>query len=377
MQIGLIKEIKNNENRVALTPAAVRTLAEAGHEVLVERGAGEGSAFADADYEGAGARIVDTADAWSAELILKVKEPLESEYGCFRPGQMLFTYLHLAGVDPNLTHALLENQVTAIAYETVRGPDGKLPLLAPMSAVAGSMSASVARHYLAKFAGGKGVLLGRIMGERHGKVVVIGDGVVGQHAAHAAVGGGAETYIFTLFEERFEELRAQISPDVIPVLSSEETIREHTRDADAVIGAVLLPGARAPHVVTEGMVAAMQPGSVIVDVSIDQGGCIETSRPTSHSDPIYTVHDVIHYCVTNMPGAYPMSATRALVKTTLPYIQRLADGGLAALAADADFAEGVNAHAGALANKSVADALGLAARYRPFADLMETEEWSR
>jgi len=372
MQIGLIKEIKNNENRVALTPEGVHSLADAGHEVLVETGAGTASAFPDAEYEAAGARMVDTADAWSAELILKVKEPLESEYGYFRPGQMLFTYLHLAGVDPNLTHALLDNNVTAIAYETVRGADGKLPLLAPMSAVAGSMSASVARHYLAKFAGGKGVLLGRIMGEPHGKVVVIGDGVVGQHAAHAAVGGGAETYIFTLFEERFQELREEISPDVIPVLSSEETIREHVRDADAVIGAVLLPGARAPHVVTEDMVAQMQPGSVIVDVSIDQGGCIETSRPTSHADPVFTVHDVIHYCVTNMPGAYPMSATRALVKTTLPYIRRLADGGMAAVTNDADFAEGVNTHAGALTIESVAQALDLTDRYRPLADLMET-----
>jgi len=373
MQIGLIKEIKNNENRVALTPAAVHSLTDAGHDVLVEHDAGQGSAFTDADYEAAGARIVDTAGAWSGELILKVKEPLESEYGYFRPGQILFTYLHLAGVDPNLTHALLDNKVTAIAYETVRGPDGKLPLLAPMSAVAGSMSASVARHYLAKFAGGKGVLLGRIMGEPHGKVVVIGDGVVGQHAAHAAVGGGAETYIFTLFEERFDELRQLISPEVIPVLSSEETIREHVRDADAVIGAVLLPGgARAPHVVSEDMVASMQPGSVIVDVSIDQGGCIETSRPTSHSDPIYTMHDVIHYCVTNMPGAYPMSATRALVKTTLPYVQRLAGGGMAALTNDADFAEGVNTHAGALTIHSVAEALGLSERYQPLAALMET-----
>jgi alanine dehydrogenase len=234
MQIGLIKEIKNNENRVALTPAAVDTLVKAGHEMLVEHGAGDGSSFADDEYQNAGARLVDTSDAWAAELVLKVKEPEPSEYGYFRAGQMLFTYLHLAGVDPQLTHALLENEVSAIAYETVRGPDGTLPLLAPMSAVAGSMSASVARHYLAKFAGGKGVLLGRIMGEPHGKVVVIGDGVVDQHAAHAAVGGGAQTYILTLFEERFDALRAQISPDVIPVLSTEETIREHTRDAELV-----------------------------------------------------------------------------------------------------------------------------------------------
>lgn len=373
MQIGLIKEIKNNENRVALTPAGVGTLVEAGHEVLVERGAGEGSAFADEAYEAAGARVVDTDDAWSADLVLKVKEPMESEYGQFRPGQMLFTYLHLAGVDPKLTHALLDNQVTAIAYETVRGPDGKLPLLAPMSAVAGSMSAGVARHYLAKFAGGKGVLLGRIMGEPHGKVVVIGDGVVGQHAAQAAVGSGAETYIFTLSQTRFDELRELISPDVIPVLSTEESIREHIRDADAVIGAVLLPGgARAPHVVSADMVATMQPGSVIVDVSIDQGGCIETSRPTSHSDPVYTVHGVVHYCVTNMPGAYPMSATRALVQTTLPYIQRLADRGMAALMADPDFAEGVNTHAGVLTIRSVAETLDLTGRYQPFATTMET-----
>jgi len=371
VQIGLIKEIKNNENRVALTPAAVKTLVEAGHEVLVERGAGKGSAFSDADYDTAGARIVDTQEAWGAELILKVKEPLESEYRYFRPGQILFTYLHLAGVDPELTCALLEKHVTAIAYETVSDVEGKLPLLAPMSAVAGSMSASVARHYLAKFAGGKGVLLGRIMGEPHGKVVVIGDGVVGQHAARAAVGGGAETYIFTLFEERFGELHDQISPEVIPVLSTQETIREHVRKADAVIGAVLLPGARAPHVVSADMIVSMQPGSVVVDVSIDQGGCIETSRPTSHADPVFTVHDVIHYCVTNMPGAYPMSATRALVSATLPYIRKLADGGTVALTNDPHFAAGVNTHAGALTNHCVAEALEMHERYQPLADLID------
>ena len=371
MQIGVIKEIKNNENRVALTPEGAATLREAGHEVLVERGAGEGSAFADAAYEDAGASVVDTAQAWSSELILKVKEPLESEYGRFRPGQILFTYLHLAAVDPELTRALLDNEVTAVAYETVRGPDGKLPLLAPMSAVAGSMSVSVARHYLAKFAGGKGVLLGRILGERHGKVVVIGDGVVGQHAAHAACGQGAETYILTPFEDRFETLRADISPDLTCVLSSEDSIREHTRDADAVIGAVLLPGARAPHLVSEAMVAAMQPGSVIVDVSIDQGGCVETSRPTSHADPVFDVHDVVHYCVTNMPGAYPMSATRALVTATLPYVGDLAAKGMGAFRDDSGFADGVNTHAGALTNEAVAKALNLEDRYQPFSALVQ------
>lgn len=370
MQVGLIKEIKNSENRVALTPDGVRSLVQAGHNVLVEHGAGVNSGFPDAEYEACGARIVDTGEAWSGDLILKVKEPLESEYARFRPGQIIFTYLHLAGVDPRLTQALLESEATAVAYETIEDGEGRLPLLAPMSAVAGSMSITVAAHYLARAHGGKGVLLGAIMGERHGKVVVIGDGVVGRHAAHAAAGQGAETYIFTLFEENFASLREAISRDLNCVLSNTDNIREHLKDADVVIGAVLLPGARAPHLVSEEMVAQMQPGSVIVDVCIDQGGCVETSRPTSHSDPVFKAHDVTHYCVTNMPGAYPVTATRALVSATLPYTLRLAEAGLTAINTDPGLAAGVNTFEGAITNRSVAEALDMADRYRPLQELL-------
>ncbi|MFP4538074.1 MAG: alanine dehydrogenase [Dichotomicrobium sp.] len=370
MQVGLIREIKNNENRVALTPDGVRALADAGHRVRVEHGAGINSGFSDDDYAGAGAQITGPDEAWASQLVLKVKEPQESEYRHFAEGQIIFTYFHLSGVDPALTRALLENRVTALAYETVRGPDGRLPLLAPMSAVAGSMSISVANHYLARVNGGRGVLLGRVAGESHGKVVVIGDGVVGRHAAAHATGLGAQTFLFGRHEDRFPSLREAISPDLNCVVSNEENIRAHLRDADAVIGAVLLPGARAPHLVSEEMVSQMQPGAVIVDVSIDQGGCVETSRPTPHSDSVFRVHDVIHYCVTNMPGAYPMTSTRALTSATLPYILRIAEKGLPAAADDAGLAEGVNTFSGAITNRSVAEALDMTDSYRPLADLI-------
>lgn len=371
MRIGLLKEIKDNENRVALTPEGVRNLTEAGHRVLVARGAGINSGYSDDDYAEAGARLTTAAEAWASDLILKVKEPLENEYQNFGEGQIIFTYFHLAGVDPGLTRALLEAGVTAIAYETVRGPDGRLPLLAPMSAVAGSMSISVANHYLARVNGGRGMLLGTIAGESHGKVLVIGDGVVGRHAAAHATGLGAQTYLFGLHDDRFASLREGINPDLNCVVSNDENIRAHLKDADAVVGAVLLPGARAPHLISEEMVSQMQPGSVIVDVSIDQGGCVETSRPTSHSDPVFREHDVIHYCVTNMPGAYPMTSTRALTSATLPYVLRLAENGIAAADADARLGEGVNTFKGAITNWSVAKALGMTDSYRRFDALID------
>lgn len=371
MQIGLIKEIKNNENRVALTPDGARALIDAGHRVVVEHGAGADSGFPDAEYQNSGAQIAASDEAWSSGLILKVKEPLDSEYRYFTKGQIIFTYFHLAGVDAELTHALLDKGVTAVAYETVRDASGKLPLLAPMSAVAGSMSISVANHYLARVNGGRGVLLGTVAGESSGKVVVIGDGVVGRHAAAHATGVGAQTYLFGRREDRFAGLRKAISRELNCILSNEENIRTHLKDADAVVGAVLLPGARTPHLITEEMVSHMQPGSVIVDVSIDQGGCVETSRPTSHSDPVFRVRDVIHYCVTNMPGAYPMTATRALTGTTLPYALRLAEKGISAAGEDPGLAEGVNTFGGAITNRSVAEALDMTDSYRPLADMID------
>lgn len=370
MIIGLIKEIKDNENRVALTPQGATFLIDAGHQIVVQADAGINSGYSDADYRACGCSIVDGAEAWSSNLILKVKEPLEAEYQYFKPAQMIFTYLHLAGVDPGLTEQLLAKKVTAIAYETVRDAQGALPLLAPMSAVAGGMSINIANHYLARFNGGKGVLLGSVMGKSHGKVIIVGDGVVGQHAARAAVGLGARTYLFARHEDRFSRLRDTVGVDLHCVLSTEENIRDHVKEADAVIGAVLLPGGRTPHIISKQMVAAMQAGSVVVDVSIDQGGCIETSRPTSHSDPVFRVSDVTHYCVTNMPGAYPMTSTLALTNATLPYALALANEGILAVKTNAGFANGVNTYWGFIANGSVAEALGKTEQYRPLETLL-------
>jgi alanine dehydrogenase len=365
MKIGVIKEIKQNENRVALTPAGARALTGSGHSVRVEEAAGIGSGFADADYAQAGAELVSTEAAWSTDLVLKVKEPLEAEYG-YLAGQMVFTYFHLAGVAPALTEALLKHATTAIAYETVEDAAGRLPLLAPMSAVAGNMAVTMGNYHLARFNQGKGMLLARVLGERFGKVVIIGDGVVGQHSARVADGMGAHVHIVGLHRERVPELQADISPDIHFILSKPENIAAAITDADLVVGAVLSRGARAPHVVTADMVQQMQPGSVIVDVSIDQGGCIETSHPTTHQDPVFEKHGVIHYCVANMPGAYPRLSTLALTSATLPYVTRLADGGLAVLREDAGFAMGVNTFAGHITCKVVAEALNRMPRFREF-----------
>jgi alanine dehydrogenase len=368
MKIGVPKEIKDQENRVALTPAGARVLAERGHTVQVQQGAGFGSGFSDDEYLQAGASLCPAEQAWDADLVMKVKEPLESEYPHLRH-QLVFTYFHLSGVTETLTEALLRSEVTAIAYETVEDEAGHLPLLAPMSAVAGNMAVVIGSYYLAKFNGGRGMQLGQVLGERHGKVVVVGDGVVGRHAARTADAMGANVYLFSRHADREAELAREISPGLNFVLSQAENIAHHVKDADLVVGAVLLRGARAKYLVSEDMVRSMQAGAVIVDVSIDQGGCVETARPTSHSDPVYTLHDVTHYCVTNMPGAYPRTSTIALTNATLPYALKLADKGFDALREDKGFAEGVNTHQGHVTYKPVAEDLGLMDRHQPFSSL--------
>ncbi|MEQ8233516.1 MAG: alanine dehydrogenase [Gammaproteobacteria bacterium] len=358
MLIGVPREIKDRENRVALTPAGVAALVGDGHVVRVEHAAGVGSGYDDAQYLAAGATLGSAADAWATELVVKIKEPLASEYPRLG-GQLLFTYLHLAGVDAALTTALLDSGTTAIAYETVEQADGSLPLLAPMSAVAGSMAVIMGGFYLARGQGGRGMLLGTVLGRSYGEVLVIGDGVVGRHAALAALGMGARVSVATRHLEREGALKSAVGEGLQVIQSGPDELAAAAARADLVVGAVLLKGARAPHVLTRAMVADMQPGSVIVDVSIDQGGCIETSRPTSHSDPVYTECEVLHYCVTNMPGAYPRTSTQALTTATLPYVRRLAAQGLDALRADAGFARGVNVHAGRVRCAAVAAALDL------------------
>jgi alanine dehydrogenase len=364
MKIGAVKEIKDKENRIALTPEGAKKLVEAGNEVLVENNAGINSGFENNEYSTAGAQIVDTETAWGADIVIKVKEPLEEEYAFFREGQIIFTYFHLAGVTKTLTDALLQKKTTAIAYETVEDENKRLPLLAPMSAVAGNMSVTMGAYYLAKFNNGLGMQLGEVMGKRYGKVVIIGDGFVGKHAAKTAYGMGSDVYLFGIFEDKFPELKKEIGEKLNVVLSTKENIAEHIKDADLVVGAVLLAGAKAPFVVTEEMVKTMQKGSVIVDVSIDQGGCIETSKPTSHSNPIYEKHGVTHYCVTNMPGAYPRTSTIALTTTTLPYILKLAEKGLDALKEDEGLGKGLNTHKGFITYKPIAEALGLVDKFK-------------
>ena len=369
MRIGVPKETKDRENRVALTPVGTRYLIEKGHDVFIEKSAGAGSGFRDEEYISSGAKMVSTGEAWGQELILKIKEPLEPEYS-YLSDNILFTYLHLAGVAPSLTDALLNAGTTAIAYETVEDERGKLPLLAPMSAVAGNMAANVGGYYLAKFNGGKGMQLGRVMGKQFGKAVIIGNGTVGQHSAHVLQSMGTKVVMLGRGRESFNAMKFADPATMEFVESTPDSVAEHIVDADLVVGAVLLAGARAPHVVTEAMVKTMQPGSVIVDVSIDQGGCIETSRPTSHSDPVYTVHDVVHYCVTNMPGAYPRTSTIALTGATLPYELNLASNGLAALKTDRGFGKGLNTCQGAITNHAVAEALGYNNRYKPLEKIL-------
>lgn len=367
MKIGVPKETKDNENRVGITSAGAKTLVQHGHEVVVEGSAGTGCGITDVDYQAAGARIADVEEVWGSELVIKVKEPLEPEY-CYLNGQIVFAYFHLAGVSSALTESLLDSRTTAVAYETVEDEKGQLPLLAPMSAVAGSMAPVVGSYYLARFTNGSGMLLGEVLGKRYGKVAVIGDGVVGQHAARVAGAMGTRVVIFALHPERAEAV-AHLGPNVEYVVSNDANLLGHLPDTDLLVGAALVRGARIPHLVSEEMVKCMPKGSVVVDVSIDQGGCVATSRPTSHSDPVFIEHDVTHYCVTNMPGAYPRTSTFALTDATLPYAVRIADGGLESLFSDPGFAAGINTYDGHVTCYAVAEALALGHRYRSLEDI--------
>jgi alanine dehydrogenase len=358
MRIGIPKEIKNNERRVAITPDGVDLLVARGHEVWVERGAGEGSRIADEAYTRAGARLADGPDeVWLAgDLIVKVKEPIAPEFGRMREGQVLFTYLHLAA-SAECAQALQDAGTTAIAYETVQLDDGSLPLLAPMSEVAGRLAIAAGAAHLLAPAGGRGILLGGIPGTRPAKVVVIGGGVAGEHAARNAAGLGAEVVVIDRSLPRLRALEAQFGTTVQTRFSSRLEIESQVADADLVIGSVLIPGRAAPKLVTDEMVARMRPGSVLVDIAIDQGGCFEGARPTTHDDPTFRVHDALFYCVANMPGAVPETSTRALTNATLPYIERIADVGWERAAAeDAALARGVNVHAGRITHPAVADA---------------------
>ncbi|MFT7765762.1 alanine dehydrogenase [Clavibacter tessellarius] len=361
MKVGIPTEIKNNENRVAATPAGVHELVRRGHEVLVQEGAGLGSSITDADYVEAGATIVATADeVWgSADLLLKVKEPIAEEYPRMRAGQTLFTYLHLAASRP-CTDALVASGTTAIAYETVQLPNRQLPLLQPMSEVAGRLSTQVGAYHLMRAAGGRGILLGGVPGTPKARVVVIGGGVAGEHAAANALGMGADVTIIDLSIPRLRELENRFGGQVQTRVSSAYEIAAQLRDADLVIGSVLIPGAQAPKLVTDAMVATMKKGSVLVDIAIDQGGCFEGSRPTTHDDPTFAVHDSVYYCVANMPGAVPETSTRALTNATLPYVIALAEKGWKrALAEDPALALGLNVHDGHVTNSHVAAALDM------------------
>jgi len=357
MIVGVPKEIKDNEARVGVTPAGVKALIEAGHTVLVETSAGAQSGFPDADYRVAGAQIQpEAAEVWAqAEMVVKVKEPVEAEYKFFRPGLVLFTYLHLAPVR-HLTDKLLESGVIGIAYETVKDARGALPLLQPMSEVAGRMSVQVGANYLEKERGGLGILLGGVPGVPPAHVAIIGGGIVGTNAARIAVGMGAKTTIIDSNLNRLRELDDIFNGRLYTLASNSYNIAAATREADLVIGGVLIPGTTAPKLVTREMVAKMKQGAVIVDVAIDQGGCIETARPTTHSNPSYVVDGVVHYCVTNMPGAVAHTSTLALTNATLPYVQRLAAlGAKQALLQDAGLAEGLNTWQGKLTYRGVAE----------------------
>src|ERR1700755_2031126 len=356
MKVGVPTEIKADEYRVALTPSGVRELVEHGHEVVVQSGAGDGSAIADADYQGQGAIILPDAEAvfGEAEMIVKVKEPQPVEVARLEPRHTLFTYLHLAP-DPELTRGLLESGATCIAYETVTDSRGRLPLLAPMSEVAGKIATQAGAFMLEKPLGGRGVLLGGVPGVAAGKVMVIGGGVVGLTAAEIAIGMGAETYVFDRSIDRLRELDFLLNNRCSTVFSSTLSIERLLPEVDLVIGAVLVHGAKAPHVITRQQLSLMKHNAVLVDVSIDQGGCFETSRPTTHTNPTYEVDGVTHYCVANMPGAVPITSTFALTNATMPYVLKLADEGVsAALTSDPGFLEGLNVAAGELTYAPVA-----------------------
>ncbi len=357
MIVGVPKEIKDNEARVGVTPAGVKALAEAGHTVLVETQAGAPSGFSDSEYQSAGAEIAgDAGFVWGkSELVVKVKEPIEPEYVHFREGLVLFTYLHLAPL-PALTNKLLESKVIGIAYETVRDRQGMLPLLMPMSEVAGRMSVQVGASYLEKERGGRGILLGGVPGVPPAHVTILGGGIVGTNAARVALGFGAKVTLIDVNLNRLRELDDIFGGRLYTLASNSYNIAQAAREADLVIGAVLIPGATAPKLVTRSMVSQMKKGAVIVDVAIDQGGCVETARPTSHSNPSFVADGVVHYCVTNMPGAVPHTSTLALTNSTFPYLLRLANlGAREALRRDAGLAEGLNTWLGTLTHRGVAE----------------------
>ena len=361
MQIGVLKEIKTEENRVSMTPSGVEILARAGHRVMIEQGAGLGSGYTDDQYRAAGAEIAATPAAIyaQAELVLHVKEPQTQEYGLIRPGQILFTYFHFAASE-SLTRAMLASGAVCIAYETVTDRQGTLPLLTPMSEVAGRMAAQEAARCLERTQGGRGVLLGGVTGVEPAVVLVLGGGMVGTEAARIASGLGASVYLLDLSLPRLRHLAETLPKNCIPLMSSPAAIRELLPRADAVIGAVLIHGARTPRLITREMLALMRPGAVLVDVAIDQGGCFETSRPTTHDQPVYEVDGILHYCVGNMPGAVPLTSTRALTNATLPYVRTLADRGWRrAVQEDPGLGAGVNIADGVITWPGVAEAFGL------------------
>lgn len=369
MRVGVPRELKDHEYRVAITPAGVRELTVHGHSVVVEQAAGLGSSITDAEFERAGAAIAPDADTVFAEadMVLKVKEPIPEEFHRLREGLVLFTYLHLAASEP-VTRALMDGGTTGIAYETIEAPDGSLPLLAPMSEVAGRMAPQVGAALLERAHGGRGVLLGGVSGVRPGRVVVIGAGMSGMNAAWIAQGMEAEVIVLDRNINKLRDIDRIHQGKILTLASNRLSVEETVRDADLVIGAVLVPGAKAPMVVTEETIAEMRPGSVVIDISIDQGGCFETSHMTTHSDPTYVVHDVVHYCVGNMPGAVPHTSTYALTNATLPYVVALAEEGLDAARHDPLLAKGVNVYKGEIVYEPVAQAHGM--DYVPLQDLL-------
>jgi len=360
VRVGVVTEVKADEYRVALTPAGAKELVDRGHEVLVESGAGAGSAFPDEAYAAVGASLGRVEDVWlRSELVLKVKEPLPEEFGYLRDDLVLFTYLHLAA-DARLTRALVDSGATCLALETVETADRRLPLLAPMSEVAGRLATQMGAWALEKAQGGRGILLGGVPGVPPAKVVVLGGGVVGYNAALIAVGMQSDVWVLDKSIERMRDLEMMLDGRITLAMSSGLQIAEAIADADLVVGAVLVPGARAPKLVTQGMLREMKPGAVLVDVAIDQGGCFETSHPTTHSDPVFEVDGIVHYCVANMPGAVPITSTKALTNATLPYVEAIADRGVrAAVERDPALALGVNVVAGQIVYEAVAEAHGL------------------
>ncbi len=368
MIIGVPTEIKPRENRVGINPGGVSLLVRDGHRVLVQKGAGLGSGIRDEDFEAAGATIVSSAEeAWAADMVMKVKEPLPSEYGFFREGLILFTYLHLAPL-PELTRELMNKKVRAIAYETIEGPDGGLPLLRPMSEVAGRMSVQVGASSLEKEHGGKGILLGGVPGTRRGRVAILGGGIVGSNAATIAVGMGAHVTVLELDHDRMAYLEDIFRGSIETLYSNPHNIAEAIQWADLIIGAVLVAGARAPKLITRDMLSTIEDGSVIVDVAVDQGGCIETCRPTTHDDPTYVLDGVVHYCVANMPGAVAQTSTFALTNVTLRYARRIARDVVKFASSDPGFAKGINCWDGACTYEAVARDTGV--EYTPLAQVL-------